>query len=578
MSIQVQYRRGTATQNNAFVGALAEITVDTTNKTLRVHDGATAGGSNLATVAYVTSSLDAVANIIEDGTSNVKVTTTDGNVAVTIGGVANVAVFSSSGANVTGYVTATGNITGGNINTAGQVIATGNISGGNLSGTSIVGTLTTASQTNITSVGTLGSLSVTGNISGGNVSTASVNASSSNMTITAAAGDNSVLLVPTGTGTVDTASKKITNVADPTASQDAATKSYVDSIAAEGVHYHASVRVESPIALTVTYNNGSSGVGATLTNAGTQAALVIDGVTMIVADRVLIYEQSDARQNGVYTVTNVGSGSTNWVLTRATDADTYAPSDPDALGQGDAFFVREGDTGIGETYVCNTEGTITFGTTNITFVQISSAQIYSAGTGLTLTTTVFSVNATQNLTTLNSTNVTSTNVTASSSLTTPSITKSGSNGSGNIGQSDNYFNTIFAKATSALYADLAELYTSDIKYPPGTVLVFGGDAEVTQSTESHSSKIAGVTSTNPAHVMNSSLVSANTAIVALVGRVPCKVVGTVRKGECLTSSELPGVARALNATQYQPGVVIGKALQDYNSNEPGIIEVVVGRL
>ena len=78
-------------------------------------------------------------------------------------------------------------------------------------------------------------------------------------------------------------------------------------------------------------------------------------------------------------------------MTRATDADSYNPSDPDALGQGDAFFVTEGDTGAGELYVCTTVGTITFGTTDINFTQISSAQIYSAGTGLTLTGTTFSI-------------------------------------------------------------------------------------------------------------------------------------------------------------------------------------------
>jgi len=177
----------------------------------------------------------------------------------------------------------------------------------------------------------------------------------------------------------------------PTSANDLANKTYVDTIAAAGLHYHDPVRVESPTALTVTYNNGTAGVGATLTNAGTQAALVIDGITLSTSDRVLIYTQTDATQNGVYTVTDVGSGSTNWVLTRATDADTYAPSSPDSLGQGDAFYVTEGDTGAGELYVCNTEGTITFGTTDITFVQISSAQIYSAGTGLTLTGTEFSI-------------------------------------------------------------------------------------------------------------------------------------------------------------------------------------------
>ena len=180
---------------------------------------------------------------------------------------------------------------------------------------------------------------------------------------------------------------------DPTSALQAATKQYVDTIAAAGLHYHDPVRVEQEGNLNATYDNGTSGVGATLTNAGTQAALVIDGVTMVLNDRVLIYEQTNAAHNGVYTVTNVGSASTNWVLTRATDADSYGPSDPDALGQGDAFFVSEGAAGAGETYVMNTEGTITFGTTDITFAQISSAQIYSAGNGLTLTGTTFAAGA-----------------------------------------------------------------------------------------------------------------------------------------------------------------------------------------
>ena len=180
---------------------------------------------------------------------------------------------------------------------------------------------------------------------------------------------------------------------DPTSALQSATKQYVDSIAAAGIHYHDPVRVEREGNLTSTYNNGTAGVGATLTNSGTQAALVIDGVTLNSADRVLVYEQTAPAQNGIYTVTNTGSVSTNWVLTRATDADSYGPSDPDALGQGDAFFVQEGAAGAGETYVMNTEGTITFGTTAITFAQFSSAQIYSAGNGLTLTGTTFAAGA-----------------------------------------------------------------------------------------------------------------------------------------------------------------------------------------
>ena len=195
----------------------------------------------------------------------------------------------------------------------------------------------------------------------------------------------------TMSGAIAMGTNKITGAGDPTAAQDLATKSYVDTIAAAGLHYHDPVRVEKEGNLTATYNNGASGVGATLTNSGTQAALVIDGITMVVADRVLGYEQTDATQNGIYTVTNIGSGSTNWVLTRATDADSYAPSDPDSLGQGDAFFVQEGTLGAGETYVMNTEGTITFGTTDITFAQVSSAQVYVGGTGVTIAGTDISI-------------------------------------------------------------------------------------------------------------------------------------------------------------------------------------------
>jgi hypothetical protein len=178
---------------------------------------------------------------------------------------------------------------------------------------------------------------------------------------------------------------------DPASALQLTTKQYVDALIASGIHFHQPVRVESPTALTATYNNGASGVGATLTNAGTQVALVLDGVTVAVSDRVLIYQQVNQTQNGIYVVTNVGSGSTNWVLTRSSDADTYVINNANGLSEGSTVFVQQGVTGAGETYTCNTTGVITFGTTNITFAQISSAQIYSAGTGLTLSGTTFSI-------------------------------------------------------------------------------------------------------------------------------------------------------------------------------------------
>jgi hypothetical protein len=162
-----------------------------------------------------------------------------------------------------------------------------------------------------------------------------------------------------------------------------------------GITYHAPVKYEVPVGnLTATYNNGTAGVGATLTNAGTLVAFTPDGTVASVNDRILVYNQTNQAENGVYVVTTVGSGSVAWVLTRASDADTYALKSPNGLGNGDAFFITSGSTGAGETYVCNTAGVITFGTTAITFVQISATQIYSAGTGLTLTGTQFSISNT----------------------------------------------------------------------------------------------------------------------------------------------------------------------------------------
>jgi hypothetical protein len=154
------------------------------------------------------------------------------------------------------------------------------------------------------------------------------------------------------------------------------------------------------------------------------------------------------------------------------------------------------------------------------------------------------------------------------------IANGGSNGVGNIGSSTTAFNTIFAKSTSAQYADLAEKYDADFEYAPGTVVIFGGTKEITVSTVDHDSRVAGVISTNPAYIMNS---SANGLPVALTGRVPCQVIGPVNKGDLLVSSTTSGAAERLNILKYAPGCVIGKSLEDIKDNELKTIEVVVGR-
>jgi hypothetical protein len=174
--------------------------------------------------------------------------------------------------------------------------------------------------------------------------------------------------------------------------------------------------------------------------------------------------------------------------------------------------------------------------------------------------------------------ITAGSVTVNSGASATAIVNGAGNAVGNIGSSGTYFNRLFAQATTALYADLAEVYKADAKYPPGTVLVFGGDQEVTISTSSHDARIAGVVSTNPAHVMNSGLISKYTVEVGLIGRVPCQVIGPIAAGDRVVSSSRAGVAERLDMQHYQPGVIIGKAVESYNGTGVGTIEVVVGRL
>jgi len=144
---------------------------------------------------------------------------------------------------------------------------------------------------------------------------------------------------------------------------------------------------------------------------------------------------------------------------------------------------------------------------------------------------------------------------------------------------DNTNNILYTTANAARYADLAEKYTSDIQYPPGTVVVLGGEAEVTRSPGPTSRAIAGIVSTDPAYLMNTYLEGECIVDVALIGRVPCMVTGIINKGDLLVSSSRPGHACAwTNATNPPAGSIVGKAIENKTDEDPGVIEVLVGRL
>jgi phage-related tail fiber protein len=177
---------------------------------------------------------------------------------------------------------------------------------------------------------------------------------------------------PTFTGTV-------TLAADPGSALQAATKQYVDNVVS-GVNFHESVVAATTGNLAGTYNNGTSGVGATITKATNGSIGTIDGATVIVGSRILLKSQTDPKENGIYTVTAVGSVSAPWVVTRATDADNNPSGE---MENGDFCFVTGGSTNSGYGYINNsTASPIVIGTDDITYAVFNAAQVVTGGAGL----------------------------------------------------------------------------------------------------------------------------------------------------------------------------------------------------
>jgi hypothetical protein len=290
-----------------------------------------------------------------NGSANIDIIN-NGNIAFSPS-LANVMVISNAGANIVGYVTANGN-------------------------------------------GTFGAVySNTVTAQGGNLTLSSEQA-----------GNTYIQLRPHGNGTVDVGNVRITSLAMPNAASDAATKQYVDDVA-QGLHVHASCGAATPDTLanisggTVTYNNGTAGVGATLTTTGTYT--LIDGVNVASSGfRILVKDEANTAHNGIYTYSN------STVLTRATDFDTAIE-----IAGGDFTFVTGGTTYNSTGWVQIDEVTVV-GTDPIVWDQFSGAGEYTAGQGLTLTGTVFSVNVDNITTEISGGNVI---VKANAQFTTPNI-------------------------------------------------------------------------------------------------------------------------------------------------------------
>ena len=230
-----------------------------------------------------------------------------------------------------------------------------------------------------------------------------------------------------------------------------------------------------------------------------------------------------------------------------------------------AYAIGSNTSRYGNTYVASlsADGSISTTGTN----TISAGGNLSAGGTLSVT----------GATTLSST-LSAGNTTVGTLQVGGNITATGSY---DIGSSSQAFDTVYGTnftgtAAQAKFADLAEMYVADAQYEPGTVLVFGGEAEVTQCASKGDSRVAGVVSTDPAYLMNSGLDDENAVALALTGRVPCKVIGVVRKGDILVTSAVPGYAIVDNNPSV--GTIVGKAIENKDDNGKGVIEVVAGRV
>jgi len=420
----------------------------------------------------------------------------------------NIASFSSTGLTLTGAVQA---------NTyTGVAVYAGTI--GN-TGTTLTGTLSTAAQTNITSVGTLTGLVASGNITAqtANVYAAYVVANSGlSGTLITNAQTNITSVGTLGSLTVTGAVQANTHT---------------------GVAVYAGTIGNTGTTLTGTLSTAAQ---TNITSVGTLSSLAASGVI------------TSGGNINVTSATNSTSTTSGSIVTAGgigVAQDAYI---------GGKLYVG-GNTTFINTTIINTTDTLSAPTIQAGTIGNSGAVLYG---------------------TLNSASASQTNITSVgtlSGLTVSSAIVPSSNASINIGGTGSqYFNNIYAvnflgTSTTAKYADLAERYTSDANYEPGTVVDFGGDADVTLSNIDESPAVAGVVSTNPAYMMNS---DSDGLYIALVGRVPTKVTGPVRKGQMMVSNG-DGTARGENNPIM--GSVIGKSLENF-AGDVGVIEVVVGRL
>jgi hypothetical protein len=381
-------------------------------------------------------------------------------------------------------------------------------------------------------------------------------------------------------------SNRITNLAAPLTGSDAANKNYVDSKTDElndigDVTITPSVGIAANVlGFTGTGSNSENmivggDIGLTYTGANSLTASISAGV-IVNADvnASAAIAQSKLAMNAATTRANA---------TSITQADLGLASFDSAN-----FEITDGWVGIKAQGVSAGElnNTLDLSGKSVTLAagEISNSEL--ANSNITVGSTTIALGGTSTtLAGMTGITFSSGNISGVAQIShTGNITGPANSGADNgvsIGSNTNRYNTVWATtfngtATEALYADLAENYLGDASYEPGTVLVFGGELEVTICDRKGDSRVAGVVTTNPAHLMNSHLKGDHVVGVALTGRVPCKVIGRVAKGDMLVTSAVPGYAIVDNEPKI--GTIIGKAVGTKDDLDRGIVEVVVGRL
>jgi hypothetical protein len=498
-----------------------------------------------------------------DATAGMTFNTNGPNLFTVLGTISSQGNVIAGNLTTAGLVTATGNITGGNVNTAGLVTATGNITGGNVR----TGGLMSAAG-NITggNVNTAGLVTATGNITGGNVRTAGLVTATGNLS-----GANIF-----ATGAVSAAGN-ITAANFFTSANISAGNIQLTGIGGYG---ELSVTGNTIIGGDLTVNGNTSYVNVT---------------TLAIEDPII----------------SIGRGANDAPLVLDDGKDRGEQLWYYSGSEKSAFIGYDNSAGklLGATSVTITNelvsiveyGNVVFGNveaqgTVVAVGNISGGNITTAGllsitgniTGNNLITAGL-VTATGNIQggnlrtaglisatgAITGAALTGTSLTVSTgNVTCGNIVNSNANGVGNIGSASTYFNTVFAQATSAQYADLAEMYVADNYYTPGTVVEFGGSAEITQCNTDMASAVVGVISTRPAYLMNSGLTGDHVAAVALIGRVPCRVQGTVTRGALMVSA---GNGCAREEKSPAPGTVIGKAVES-SDGTADMIEILVGKV